>query len=405
MDDWEARASTSPFDADEYHRRWRAVQAEVRRRDLAAAVFQQSRNVLYFGGIAAHGQIVVPADGDPTFLVQIDADRAARVSALDVVASRGVRQLVALLRSHGAERAVVGIEKDAVPVSNMERLARELPDTAFVDISEAAYRCRMIKSAAEIEVLGKAAGISSQLFSLLGELARPGATEIELHTALAAAARMLGSDGLMAKRAWNERTLENGWLASGPNTAQISGYWLTMTGSGPSPARPYGPTGRQLEEGDLLVFDTAANFYGYHTDQARTYVVGRADELQRRYATVLEQMQRAAIAATRPGEAVGAPYEAAQAVARSHGVDGYFMTHATVDFAYVGHGVGLEADEPPLLSPRSADVFEVGMTVAIEPKIIVPAWGGLTLEDTVVVTESGAQTLTYADDRFELPAA
>ncbi len=399
------RASTSPFDADEYHRRWRALQDELRRRAIAAAVFQQSRNVLYFGGIAVHGQVVIPAEGDPTFLVQIDAERAAHVSSLDVVPARGLRDLVATLRRYGAERAVIGIEKDAVPVSNMERLVRELPDTAFVDINDAAYRVRMIKSAAEIEVLGKAAAISSQLFSLLAELARPGATEIELHTALAAGARMLGSDGLMAKRAWNERTLENGWLVSGPNTAQISGYWLTMTGSGPSPARPFGPTGRKLEEGDLVVFDTATNFYGYHTDQARTYVIGRADDRQRRYAALLKQMQHEAIAATEPGAPVGAPYEAALEVARSAGVDGYFMTHASVDFAYVGHGVGLEADEPPLLSPRSDDVLEVGMTVAIEPKIIVPGWGGLTLEDTVVVTPSGAEMVTHAEERFELPAA
>ncbi len=402
MDDWELRARTSLFDGDEYRRRWRRLQDILRRDDIAAAVFQQSRNVLYFGGIAVHGQVVVPADGEPTFLVQIDADRAADVSALRVAPSRGLRALAATLRDCGAERARIGIEKDALPVALMERLGAVLPDATFVDVNAAAYRCRMRKSDVEVAVLRKAADISSALFETLSQLARPGVTEIELHGVLETRARMLGSDGLMAKRGWNDRTIEHGWLASGPNTAQISGYWLTMSGCGPSPARPYGPTSRRLESGDLLVYDIAVGYHGYHTDQARTYVVGRADDRQRRYAGALVEMQRAAIGATRPGARVGAPYHAALAVAHSHGLTDCFMTHAFYDFAYIGHGVGLEADEPPLLSPRSDDVFEPGMTAAIEPKIIVPGWGGLTLEDTVVVTASGTQTLTYATDRFEL---
>lgn len=405
MDDWELRARTTPFDDKEYRRRWHLVQDTLRRDDIAAAVFQQSRNVLYFGGIAVHGQVVIPAEGEPTFLVQIDAERAADVSALRVLPSRGIRALAATLHDCGAARRRIGIEKDALPVALAERLAAALPEATFVDVNAAAYRCRMRKSPAEVAVLRKAADISSALFDALGELARPGVTEIELHGALTTRARMLGSDGLMAKRGWNDRTVEHGWLASGPNTAQISGYWLTMSGCGPSPARPYGPSSRALECGDLLVYDIAVNHDGYHTDQARTYVVGRADDRQRRYAAAVVEMQRAAIAATRPGAPVRAPYDAALAVARAEGVDEYFMTHASHDFPYVGHGVGLEADEPPLLSPRSDDVCEEGMTVAIEPKIIVPGWGGLTLEDTVVVTSAGTDTLTYATDRFELDHA
>lgn len=340
MDDWEVRARTSPFDGDEYRRRWRALQEALRREDVAAAVFQQSRNVLYFGGIAVHGQVVIPADGEPTFLVQLDADRAADVSALPVVPSRGMRQLASTLRDCGAERRRIGIEKDALPVALAERLAAALPDASFVDVNAAAYRCRMRKSDAEVAVLRKAADISSALFETLSELARPGVTEIELHGALESRSRMLGSDGLMAKRGWNDRTIEHGWLASGPNTAQISGYWLTMSGCGPSPARPYGPSSRRLEPGDLLVYDIAVGYHGYHTDQARTYVVGRADDRQRGYAGVLVEMQRAAIAAAGPGAPVGAPYEAALDVARSQGLADCFMTHASHDFAYVGHGSG-----------------------------------------------------------------
>ncbi|MBA2529344.1 MAG: aminopeptidase P family protein [Euzebyales bacterium] len=402
MHDWEAGGRRSLFGGDEYRRRWRALQETLRRDGIAAAVLQQSRNVLYFGGIAVHGQVVIPADGEPTFLVQIDAERARQVSPLRVVTSRGVGALAAALRDCGAGRERVGIEKDALPVANLERLAAALPEASFADVNAAAYGCRMIKSPPEVDVLRRAAAISCALFDAVAQLARPGLTEIDLHARLAAQARSLGADGLMAKRGWNDRTVEHAWLVSGPNTAQVSGYWLTMSGLGPSPARPYGPTGRPLEHGDLLVYDVGTSFHGYHTDQARTYVLGRASGRQRRYRDALVEMQRAAIAAAVPGAPLGAPYEAARAVAQAHDLYDCFMTRASYDFPYVGHGVGLEIDEPPLLSPRTDGVFEPGMVVAIEPKIIVPGWGGLTLEDTVAVTASGNEVLTRAVDRFEL---
>jgi len=346
---------------------------------------------------------VVPAAGTAQFLVQIDGVRAAEVSSLPVVPSRGLGTLAQTLTELGLEAGRLGVEKDSVTVAWYERFSSRLPGATLVDIGADVLNLRMLKSDAEVEVVKHAAAISDQLFVRLREIAVPGVTEIELHQELVGLQRALGGDGLMSKHGVNDRTVESAWLASGPNTTQVSGYWLTMSGPGPSVGRPYGPTRRQLERGDLICLDVGTSVSGYHSDSARTYVLGPADQRQRAAWSALQVMQDAAVAELVPGRPVAAAYEAALAVARDLGVEEHFMTRALYDFPYVGHGVGVEIDEPPLLSPRDSSVIAAGMVLAVEPKLIDPSWGGLTVEDTVLVTDQGPVRLTRADRELEMP--
>jgi len=398
-------AATAVFTREELTRRWRGLQAVLREREVDAAVLQQSRNVLYYGGIAVHGQVVVPLIGEPRFLVQIDAERASVVSPAAVTPSRGLRTLVDTLAELGVTHGRLGIEKDSLSLAAYERLVERMPHAVFVDVGADTLRLRMVKSPYEVELIRRSAAVSDLLFERLRQIARPGRTEIELHQELGALQRSLGGDGVICKHGANERTLEHGWLVSGGNTAQVSGYWLTMTGLGPSVGRPYGPTARVLREGDLLCYDVGTATSGYHSDSARTYVLGSADARQRSAWQVLCEMRESAIEAVAPGRPASAPYEAALAVARRDGMADYFMTTALHPFPYVGHGVGVEIDEPPLLSPRDPTVFESGMVLAVEPKIIVPGWGGLTIEDTVLVTDDGAEVLTRAGTELEITGA
>jgi Xaa-Pro dipeptidase len=262
---------------------------------------------------------------------------------------------------------------------------------------------RMVKSPEEIQWLREAARISGRLFEELRTLLRPDVSEIELYGHLALRQRLLGADGLSSKHGFNDRTLEHGWLVSGPNTSQVSGYWLTMTGLGPSPARPYGPTQRRIRAGDLVCYDVGTSVNGYHSDHARTFVVGRASDEQRRVWDALRAVQETAIAAAVPGRTAAEVYDAAARAATRHGIAEHFMTRAVLDFPYVGHGVGVEIDEPPLLSPRTSTVLRPGMVLAVEPKVIVPAWGGLTIEDTVLVTDGAPEVLTTASTDLGFP--
>lgn len=394
---------TPTFTRAEHRRRWTALQAVLRDRGLSCAVLAYSRHVLYYAGMAVHGHVVVPADGDPVLLVQIDGARARVLSPLPrVVDSRGLSTLVGVLQELGAERGTIGVEHDFLTVAAHGRLAARLPGAELVDVGSDVLELRSVKSAEELAVLEQAAGISDAQFRYLREGLRPGVTEIEVHAGLGRLQRTAGADGVSAKHGANDRFIDHAWVVSGPNTEQISGYWLTMTGRGPSPARPYGPTLRRLEVGDIVCCDIGTSWQGYHVDHARSYVLGPADDRQKRCWEALLEMQARAVEAAAPGRPVRDVYDAALRVAQSHGFAANFMTAALYDVPYVGHGVGLEIDEGPLLTPGNDSVLREGMVLAIEPKVIVPGWGGMTVEDTVVVSPGGGRRLTGGSTELEL---
>ena len=397
-------ALSPTFTTAEHVRRWRALQAVLTERDLSCAVVAHSRNVHYLAGVAVHGHVVIPADGDPVLLVQIDGARARVLSPVPtVVDSRGMGTLVQVLQELGVADGVLGLEHDFLTVAAHRKLADRLPRARLVDVAPDLLDLRLVKSVEEVGVLERAGRLSDTQLLHVRDFARPGVTEVELHAELGRLQRMSGADGVSAKHGSNDRLIEHAWVVSGPNTEQVSGYWLTMTGGGPSPGRPYGPTSRVMQRGDLLCVDVGTAVAGYHADHARSYVLGRPDDRQRRCWDALLEMQTRAIEAAVPGRPVSEVYDAAHRVAQDRGFADHFMTRALHDVPYVGHGVGVEIDEGPLLTPRNRTVLEEGMVLAIEPKVIVPGWGGMTVEDTVVLTRDGARRLTGVTTELELP--
>lgn len=383
-----------PFPASEYQARIDRLRAGAVRDTADAAVILHPRDLIYFTGIETAAQLVVPAVGTPTHLVQLNLGRVRAEGPVgDVRPSSGLRTLRDVLRALLPSGGRVGVTLDVLPHHYAQRLAAMADGFELVDISDTVMGLRAVKSAAEVDVIRAAAGISRRSFELARAVARPGVAEFELQLEMQRLERGSGADEWMTHRGWNTHL---GWgiLCSGPRTAEVSGHWMTETGTGPSAAQPYGAGRRRFREGDLVLIDRGVVLHGYHCDEARTLVVGEPDERQARYWQALQSVLSEAVAAIRPGQPVSGVYDAAARAAADVGVGDFFMTRASHDFAYVGHGVGLEIDEPPLVAPRSRMPLRAGMVLALEPKVIVPGWGGLTLEDMVVVTEEGAQRLT-----------
>ncbi|MFW5905593.1 MAG: M24 family metallopeptidase, partial [archaeon] len=141
---------------------------------------------------------------------------------------------------------------------------------------------------------------------------------------------------------------------------------------------------------------------GYHVDEARTFVIGEPTDRHRRVHDVLEEALEAAAAAIEPGAPISDVYDAAKGVVADTPFAESFMGLDRVGFEYVGHMVGLDADEKPLITPWEETPIEPGMTFAIEPKVLLDE-EGLTLEDTIVATESGSRRMTTTPrDLFEL---
>jgi len=378
---------------NEYEKRLAKLRESMSVSGINIALLTQQRDIYYFTGTAVYSILVIPIDGEPILLVRINVDRAKRETWIkDIRFSQGMCTLAEALSSFN--KGNIGIEKDVVSVSFYEQLIKNLPGFNFADVSPLVLAIRMLKSKPEINLIRKAAEISHLGFQKFAEIVEEGITEIELESEIEAAKKRVGHEGTMQFRT-NNPGLSFGTLASGPNLTEVSGYWIAIIGKGPSSARPYGSSHRKIRRGDLVDVNHATVFQGYHSDEARMYVVGKPTAKQERIFSIVREAQKAAIEVIKPDIEVAQIYYSAEEIMKKHGYCEYFMAYGQYGVKYVGHGVGLEIDEPPLISPENKTILKPGMVLAIEPKVIIPKWGGMDLEDTVVVTEDGYEILTF----------
>jgi len=219
----------------------------------------------------------------------------------------------------------------------------------------------MVKSTAEIELIRRAVSITSQAFDRCLRLVRPGISELDLAAELDHRMRKLG-----AERPAFETIVASGLRAALPHAS---------------------PTAKVLASNELLLVDMGAVRGGYCGDMTRTVFVGRPGARFRRlYGAVLEA-QLAAVATVREGVAAGSVDRAARRALKAHGLDGAFV-HAC------GHGLGLEIHEQPRLGRGERSRLKAGMAITIEPGVYLQEFGGIRIEDTVVVTRNGCEILT-----------
>ena len=373
--------------------RIKRLQRQLDEQGIDFAVIKNPTDVYYFTGTGTQATLIVPNDGEPTLLVRINYERAKRDCYIpDIRRSRGRQSVVELLEQHDPE--TVGMALDIVPEQLVEGLV-EAPSTEMdvLDCSSSLLETRQQKGETEVDAIEEAAAISEECLTAVPDLLEPGITEGELQSELEKIKRRNGAEPEMVFRQWNASN-NFGVLASGPNTAEISGFWITNTGTGMHDGRPFGSSTRTISEGDVFLVDHGTLVDGYHSDEARTYVVGEGRSDVERDIDILFECLAAAKEAVEPGVSAGAPFNAAKAVAAEYDRADAFMALGQYGIEYVGHGVGLAIDEPPMLSPFSDVTLEAGMTLALEPKFIHNDQWGATVEDTVLVTDDGYRTLT-----------
>jgi Xaa-Pro dipeptidase len=283
---------------------------------------------------------------------------------VDVLSWRDGEDPLQLVREAIARPGRLAVEKRHLTVAVAERLgARQL-----VDASELLRRFRLLKSAPELEKLSRAAEVTDAVTARIAQAMRAGQTEIEVGMTLAS---LMGAEG--AKPAFEPI------VQSGPNSAQ-----------------PHlRPTGRRLQAADLVLLDFGAAWDGYRADTTRMAVVGEPDARQREMHGLVLDAHDAAIERVRPGVTAGEVDAAARQVIERGGQGAHFIHR-------VGHGLGLELHEDPSLDPGSTQALEEGMVFTIEPGVYIPGWGGIRIEDDLLVERDGARLLTNADRSLQL---
>jgi Xaa-Pro aminopeptidase len=282
---------------------------------------------------------------------------------------------------------------DVLPAARYFRLARLFPGVDFTDASGAIREIRMIKSPYEIGWIRNAADMILRAWRKLPDWLRPGTTELEALAQMEHFLRIEGHQGIQRTRGFNSE-VGYGAFSAGDNACFPTSFPGSTGFRGIYPAVSNAGSRKRLAIGDPVLVDICGGCNGYLADAARTFVIGApARDLRDAHRLALE-VNHEIEAMLKPGVECRAICERAFKIVESGSCAGCFMGAGDNFLRYVGHGVGLELDEPPVLAAGSDMRIQAGMTLAIEPKIFFPGRGGVGIENMYAVTDSGFEKLT-----------
>ncbi len=381
--------------AGEIARRLDRFQDTLSEQGLQGALLLHNVGVYYFAGTLQTAFLFIPCQGAPLLMVIKSAERAQRETPLQGLIPISGRSAFprALDEAGQTLHGPVGLELDVLPASFFLWLQKTFPECEWVDVSGLIRSQRMIKSEYEVAQIRQALAIEHEIFMDLTRTMREGMTELEVDGRLAMLGRRAGHQGIVRMRGWNQEMMY-AHVLSGPNGDAASYLNSAHGGAGTCPAMPQGSSHRTLRRNEPIMVDYSVGINGYLGDQSRTYVMGTLpDPLQKAHDCSLRILDRFARSAA-PGVSCRTIYEEAAAEAERAGLAHCFMGHGPNQVRFVGHGIGLEVDELPILAPRFDLPLEPGMVLAVEPKFVLPGQGLVGLEDDYLVTPDGVERLS-----------
>lgn len=369
---------------------------------LDAALIVQRVDLFYFSGTGQDAHLFVPAEGSPLLLVRKSFERAVQDSPLEhVVAVKSLSGLKkSIEREYSGPLKRLGMELDVLPVNNYMLYSKLFPNAAINDVSSLIRETRMVKSEHELQLIRQAALMNDALFSAVGEILKEGMSEIEFAGLLEAQYRKNGHQGFVRVRSFNSEVFY-GHIMSGANLAVPSCSVGPTGGPGLNPSMPQGAGSKIIKRHEPVQIDYVGVVGGYMVDQARTFFIGEAPEkFLKIHATALA-IQEALISEGRAGTKAEKLYDIAMNIAAEARLTEGFMGYPQ-PVTFVGHGIGLELDELPVIGRKSPHVLKEGMVIALEPKFILPGEGLAGIENSFVVTEKGLDKLTNFDDAIQV---
>jgi Xaa-Pro aminopeptidase len=313
--------------------------------------------------ITQENQVLI---SDGRFLTQIEEECPGLETDIRRAGVPIHHQVAKVLRTAHVSR--LAIEADSMTIGARDRISEKLPKLEMGATSGMVEYLRQVKDKEELALIREAACIAERSFAVIRAGIRPEQTEIQIGDALEHQIRLFGGDG--------------------PAFAPIVAV-------GPRAALPHAKlSDRRVGNGDILLIDWGAQRRLYKSDLTRVLVTGKISTKLRRVHEVVFSAQSRAIAAIRPGVPIAEVDAAARNVIAKAGL-GRRFDHG------VGHGIGLEVHELPRMSGKSAAMLKAGMVVTVEPGVYIPGWGGVRIEDDILVTRDGHEVLTSLPKQFE----
>jgi len=355
---------------EEFSERIAKVKMMMEKTEIGYLIVSSISDMRYLSNytlLAGAANVLIPRDDEPVLLIDQDWDllRAKEVSAIpDTRATSSLALgIPEIMESTYVEGKIGVVGWNMFPTPIYLSIKNVFPKARFDDATEILAEMRMVKSTTEIAFIEKAAKITDEGAKTITNVIDPGKTEIEVVIAGEVAMKLAGARELSFPTV----------LGSGARTETIVPQ----------------PTEKKIEQDDLILMDLGGRYNGYCADMSRVKMCGTPTQEQKDLYEVVIQMYNRAIQAVKPGVKANEVHEIAKRVAQEAGYGEYFVH-------LIGHGLGLDEHDPPILETEPIELVP-GMVHSIEPGLYKPGVGGIRVEDTVLVTDTGRKVLTSFD--------
>lgn len=372
--------------SEEQALRLEKVRGIMNDKKIDALLISDNANKYYLTGRVFSGYIYLPLKGEPIYFVK----RPVTMKGDGVVSIRKPEQIAESIGM--VPPATIGLELATASYSKVERLRRIFPQSELADASSVMSAARAVKTAEELEKIRISGIKQDHVYRKIPTLYTEGMTDVELQVEIERESRLEGCLGQFRING-DDMELYMGNILVGDNADVPTPYDFAMGGEGMDPSLPVGCNGTVIKPGNSVMVDVNGNYTGYMTDMTRTYYVEEIGDLARKAHECSIAICRRLAELGRPGTEAKALYEEAEKMAREAGLHEYFMGHRQ-KAGFVGHGVGIEINELPVIAPRSRDILQENNVIALEPKFVIPKTGAVGVENTYVVTPDGLKPLT-----------
>jgi len=373
------------------------LQEKLTEQKLDGTIILLNSDMFYFTGTVQTSYLYVPAAGEPVLMIKKSLKRGRNESPLThIVPINNPKEIPGIIAPFGYQSFdKIGLELDVLPVNLYKKYRKIFPNTEFIDISPAIKEIRAIKSPYEVGLLRDALRVIDKAHLAVPFLIREGMLEIELAALFEAEMRKRGYSGCCKMRAFNQ-DLFLGNVCTGSNGVFPSFFDGPVGGPGVAVTHPHGAGWKEVNRNEVIYIDYTCVVHGYTGDQTRIFSIGElSPRMVKAFADALF-IEAEIIKAIKPGTPAEEPYLLAVKLADEMGYKDNFMGMED-KVKFIGHGIGLELDELPILAKGMKDPIVPGMTFALEPKFVFPE-GAIGTESSFVMTENGPEYLSITPE-------
>lgn len=381
--------------APEIARRIEQIQYRLQNSDIDALFIIQRVDLLYYSGTAQRGYLFIPSEGKPLLLIKRYLPRAMEESPLgQIVRIESIKEAPQRIRDfYGVFPEKIGLELDVMPVREYRFIKNIFKEQTVLDASDLILSQRMIKSAWEVEQTEKTGELSCSCFEYARNNMREGLSEMEFAGMLEAYARNLGHGGMMRVRDYH--TEGYAWhILSGKSGGMIGLLDSPSSGEGTSTAFPCGAGYRPFAQGDPVMIDFNSVLNGYHFDETRMLSIGKMPQRAMDACLASIEIHNEVLENVRAGITVDELFQISVKKANSLGYKDYYLGPSDYRVTFIGHGIGMELIEKPIIAEGRRDILQPGMVFALEPKMTFLDEFAAGIESVFLVTENGHKMIS-----------